>query len=319
MPSRLHGHLWTIAPDLWSRMRPPPVPAERSWTLVVDDAARNWNVRIGGRVRHAESDTLVVVVHGLGGSSDSPYVRRAVAAVAAAGWASLRIDLRGADGLGEDLYHAALYEDLAAAIAEPALAGYRNVLALGYSLGGHLALRWALAGEPRLRAVAAVCAPLDLARSSAAIDSRGSWLYREHVLRGLKRMYRTVAARRPLSRSVADVQAVRTIRDWDQLVVVPRHGFADVDDYYARASVAPQLGAMRIPALWIGARADPMVPAGVVTPALASASAAVRVTWCERGGHVGFPADAASGVTVETAALAFFSDALRAAASGSAA
>lgn len=310
MPSRLHGHLWTIAPDLWARLRPPAVPMERSWQLSLVEPARDWTIEIGGLVRHTSSDTLVIVVHGLGGSRESPYVRRAVAAIASAGWASLRIDLRGADGRGEDLYHAALYDDLSAAIAEPSLAGYRNVLALGYSLGGHVVLRWAASGEPRLRAAAAVCSPLDLARSAAAIDGRSGWLYREHVLRGLKRMYRAVAARRVLAASVAEIDAVRTIREWDRKVVVPRHGFADVDDYYAQASVAPRLPALATPSLWIGARADPMVPIATVEPALASASPNLRVMWCDRGGHVAFPRDAAGGRTVEDTVLAFFAEAL---------
>ncbi len=300
----LGGHLWTIAPDLLDRVWPARAPTDAPWSIAVQDA-RFGPVRIGGRIRIADDeDTLLVIVHGLGGSSESPYVRRAAIAAAARGWSYLRIDLRGADGAGEDFYHAAMTEDLQAALREPALTRHRRVLVLGYSLGGHLALRLALTpGAARLRAVAAVCAPLDLAASAAWIDQPRSWLYRTHVLRALVRSYRKVAARRELPTPVAAVARARTIREWDRLAVVPRHGFASVDDYYARASVGPRLAELAVPSAWLGARHDPMVPESTVVPALAGAGEALHVRWIERGGHVGFPD------SVEQIALSWLDDA----------
>ncbi|MBC8073371.1 MAG: alpha/beta fold hydrolase [Deltaproteobacteria bacterium] len=305
----LGGHVWTIAPDLLDRVWPARAPADMPWSIDVADA-RFGVVRIGGRIRVVEgSDTLLVVVHGLGGSSESPYVRRAAIAALAHGWSCLRIDLRGADGRGEDYYHAGLSSDLQAALVEPRCALHRRVLVLGYSLGGHIALRLALdPGDPRVRGVAAVCAPLDLARSAAWIDQRRSWLYRSHVLRGLVGNYRAVAARRELPVTLAEVARVRTIREWDRLAVVPRHGFTDVDDYYARASVGPRLRELAVPSAWFGARHDPMVPEPTVSLALAQAGDALHVRWIERGGHVGFPRDAEQGGTLEAAVLRWLAD-----------
>jgi predicted alpha/beta-fold hydrolase len=286
----LSGHFWTIAPDLRDRVWPARAPADAPWWITVADAQLG-TVRIGGRMRVADdAQTLLVIVHGLGGSCESPYVRRAAIAAAARGWSYLRVDLRGADGRGEDFYHAALADDLVAALAETQCARHARVLVLGYSLGGHLALRLALApGDARVRAVAAVCAPLELGASAAWIDRPRAWLYRTHVLRALVRSYRAVAARRDLPTPLAEVARVRTIRRWDELAVVPRHGFADVDDYYARASVGPRLGDLAVPSAWFGAREDPMVAASTVAPALARAGDALHVRWLDRGGHVGFP------------------------------
>jgi uncharacterized protein len=302
----LAGHLWTIAPDLLDRVWPARAPSDVPWSIDVADA-RFDRVRLGGRIRVVDdADTLLVVVHGLGGSCESPYVRRAALAAAAHGWSCLRVDLRGADGRGEDFYHAALTSDLQAAIAEPRCAAHSRVLVLGYSLGGHLALRLALApGDPRVRGVVAVCAPLDLARSAAWIDQRRSWLYRTHVLRGLVASYRAVAARRELPTALAEVARVRTIREWDRLAVVPRHGFTDVDDYYAQASVGARLRELAVPSAWFGARHDPMVPEPTVTAALADAGDALHVRWIERGGHVGFPRNAEQGGTLEAAVLSW--------------
>ena len=84
---------------------------------------------------------------------------------------------------------------------------------------------------------------------------------------------------------------VATIRAWDGLVVAPRWGFASAEDYYARASAAPLLGAIRLPTWMVLAENDPMVPPQTVRPSLANVSTSTEVTWTRRGGHVGFPPD----------------------------
>lgn len=307
MRGRLGGHLWTIAPVLRDSLRPHAAPPSSPWSVSVDDA-RLGAVRLGGRVRHEPgAQTLLLIVHGLGGSSDSPYVRRAAAAAARRGWSSLRIDLRGADGLGEDVYHAGLWTDPIAALREASVARYERVLVLGYSLGGHVTLRLAIEGDdPRVRAVVAVGAPLDLDASARAFDRPRVWLYRAHVLRALKATVQSVVARHGnIGWDLPAVMRVKTIREWDAKVVVPRHGFADVDDYYARASASARLHELSIPALYLGATFDPMVPAFAVEPALARANDRLETRWVDRGGHVGFPGSAFAEGSVEAAALAW--------------
>ena len=95
-------------------------------------------------------------------TQDVASVRRAARAIAAHGWSCLRLALRGADGSGEDFYHAGLIDDLAATVDSAAFADYERIVIIGYSLGGHLALRYACEKpDSRVRAVAAICAPLE--------------------------------------------------------------------------------------------------------------------------------------------------------------
>ncbi len=241
-----------------------------------------------------DRDVAVLLVHGLGGTADSGYNRALARAAADRGWSSLRIDLRGADGSGEDVYHAGLIEDLRAALESPVLASHRRVYVVGVSLGGHAALRLALSSLPRLGAVAAVSSPLDLAASCRAIDRRRSFAYRHHVLRALKEDYRHVVARHGTGPRVPSplrtVEAVRTIHDWDRFVVAPRHGFESVADYHQSMSVGPHLRDLAVPALYVGSPFDPMVPGPAVLPALEGAGDTLRVVMLERGGHVGLPA-----------------------------
>ncbi len=238
----------------------------------------------------AKPDELVVMLHGLGGDVDSHYMARGAIAAEEAGLACLRLNLRGADHNGDDFYHAGLTADVHAALASPALRGFRRIYLLGYSLGGHLALRFATeAGDPRVVRVAAVCAPLDLGRGQAAIDSPWALPYRRYLFARLVRLYAAVAARRAVPMPVAEVARLRRIRDYDERVVAPRHGFAGADDYYARASVAPRLAELRMPALLVNAEGDPMVGAGAVRPVLAGGVPGLEVRWMAGAGHVGFP------------------------------
>lgn len=282
----LAGHLWTIVPKLQ------PLPAEPpavDWETTVEDAALG-SVRLTGRWSAvAGARRAVLLVHGITGAAGSRYMRTAAAAALTAGVSVLRINLRGCDRLGEDYYHAGMAGDLAAAIASPALDDVDDVVVLGFSLGGHLALRLA-AGPPvpRLRAVAAACSPLDLAAGQRSIDRPRQALYRRYVLRGLREIYLACAARRPGPVTAEEARRIASLREWDERVVAPRHGFAGAADYYARESAGRRLGGLRVPALLVAAAADPMVPPEAIRPWLEAASERLTVRWLG-GGHLGFP------------------------------
>ncbi len=290
----LGGHVWTIFADLRHRLRPSQVPASQPWSLEVPDHTGE-PVRISGRYASAPTDReAVMIVHGLGGSSQSGYCKALARAAADRGWSSLRIDLRGADGEGQDVYHAGLAQDLRAALQSPQLAQHETLYVVGVSLGGHCTLRLALEPLDRLAAVVAVSAPLELAASCEAIDRRRAFFYRHHVLGGLKASYRAVVERQGSGPRVPSpletVEAVRTIRAWDQAVVVPRFGFADVAEYYRTMSVGPHLRELSCPALYVGSPFDPMVPGSAVLPSLQAAGGSLRTVMLDRGGHVGLPA-----------------------------
>lgn len=286
----MRGHIWTVLPRARHHLAPqPPLPGE-AWRATVADPDRGSILLSGLLRRPSAARRVVVIVHGLGGCSGSPYVSSAAAALDATGIATLRLNLRGADGAGGDFYHAGLTADLAAALEAPELSGFDAISVLGFSLGGHLALRYAVeTPHPRLRGVAAVCSPLLLQPAQRAFDRFAAWPYRAYVLSRLKRTYAELAREGKVPTPAAEVACVRTLRDFDRLTVVPRFGFRDPEDYYARASVGPLLGRLRTPALLVACPTDPMVPrAAIQGPAAAAPGLDLR--WVEVGGHVGFPA-----------------------------
>ena len=293
----LSGHLWTVGPFLADLVRPPREAAAHGWQTALDDPQVG-PVRLTGRLHApAGARTLLVVVHGLGGSVASSYMIRAAQAAAADGLATLRLNLRGAPRDGEDIHHAGLTADLVAALASPELARFEHVVLLGYSLGAHLVLRYA-SEEPdsRVRALAAVCAPVDLDRSAEEIDRASRTPYRRHLLRALVEIYASVHRRRSGPLTVPEARRIRTLREWDARVVAPRFGFASAEDYYGRASVAPRLGRIARPTLVVQAARDPMVLARTARPSLERASSSIDVRWLPRGGHVAFPRDVSLGL-----------------------
>lgn len=286
----LAGHYWTIVPTLSGRIVPVRLARATAWDAIVHDPQRG-AVRLSGELRErADAKGLVILVPGLGGNTRSVYVRRALRDLARCGWSTLVVPQRGADLLGEDYYHASLSADLHAAAGSPAARRYERVLILGFSMGGHVALRFAAdPPPPHVRAVAAICAPIDLFAAQRFFDRPSRWLYRWHVLRALKKIYRAVHARGLAPTPLTDLLAARRIRDWDTRAIVPRFGFRDANDYYARASVAPHLDALAVPSLLLLSTHDPMIAADDVRRALPDHAPKLTVEWHPHGGHVFFP------------------------------
>lgn len=265
----------------------------RPWQATVDDP-RVGSVRLTG-IFHPVlgARVVVVIVHGIGGSANSPYCLRTAATAHALGMSSLRLNQRGADRRGEDLYHAGLWTDLRAAIDTPEVARHDTIVVIGFSLGGHTVLRLAVEDPGRCGAVAAICAPLDLGTACRHIDAPGvGGFYRAHLLRALRDMYRAVAARRPMALSERDLRDLALIHHWDERVIAPRFGFDSVAQYHQGESVADRLTELKIPAFYLGADGDPMVSARSVRPVLEAAQRVktrLAVRWLAQGGHVGFP------------------------------
>jgi hypothetical protein len=292
------GHFWSLWPTVRHVVRGRHAPACAPWsTTLLDERVGRIELR-GWLDVVRDAPALVVIVHGLGGQATSHYSVAGFRAARRAGLSSLRIWLRGGDRRGEDFYHAGLTADLDATLASAEVRAAPAVVLLGYSLGGHVVLRYATGRpDPRVKAVAAICAPLDLAATAVAFDEEIAWPYRAHVMRSLRSMYAAVARRRQVPTPLEVVRRARGVREWDRLTVVPRHGFASVADYYERESVAPRLCDLKVPALLVASDDDPVVPAHVLRPTLSRPHDGLDVRWTSRGGHVGFPADLDLGFT----------------------
>jgi predicted alpha/beta-fold hydrolase len=257
---------------------------------------------------------LALLVHGLTGCEDSAYMRATAAALLRAGYPVLRLNQRGAGtsrSLCRHRYHAGRSEDLARAIAGlPARATAQGVVAVGYSLGGNVLLKYLGEygrGAP-LSAAVAVSAPLDLAATCRSMMAPRNALYHRYFL-GELRAETLGEGARPTPEERRAVLAARSIREFDDAFTAPRNGFAGAEDYYRRCSSANFLGAIEVPTLLVHSEDDPIVPAAPFQAREWRTNPRLLPLLLRRGGHVGFH-DRRGGTWHDRAILRFFERAL---------
>jgi predicted alpha/beta-fold hydrolase len=290
------GHAQTIWPALWARRHFGPAPQwqRERWVTPDDDFI---DVDRALLDNHPQAP-LLVLFHGLEGSSASQYAVAFADFAAAQGLAFAVPHFRGCSGelnRAPRAYHSGDFEEIhwilrRFADAEP----QRPLIAVGVSLGGNALLRWAgemgAAAAATVRAVASVCSPLDLAAGGHAIG-RGfnRQVYTRMFLNTMKPKALRKLAQHP---GLFDGDALRAARDlcqFDNLFTAPLHGFRDTEDYWARASAKPHLARIRVPTLALNALNDPFVPASSL-PRASEVGAHVTLWQPAHGGHVGFPA-----------------------------
>jgi len=286
------GHLMTVFANV-ARPFPRPHGARERWELSDGDF-----VDVDRLAGTGPDAPVLVVCHGLEGSSRAPYVRGLAAAARARGLAVLAMNFRGCSGAMNRLprlYHSGETGDLSEVVSRLAAERPgRPVLLAGFSLGGNVVAKYL--GErgdglpAEVRAAAAISVPFDLAACARALDGPGFWfrLYRERFLRRLRKKALAKARRFPRAIDAAAARSARTFALFDDRVTAPLHGFAGAEDYWARSSSGRYLGGVRRPLLALASADDPMVPAASLPIEAAGANPRVTLEVLPAGGHVAF-------------------------------
>ena len=242
---------------------------------------------------------LLVVFHGLEGSSKSHYAQALTNAAQARGWACAIPHFRGCSGElnhGPRAYHSGDFEEIDWILRRFKSLYTGPIMAVGISLGGNALMRWAAelgaSAAQVVHAVASVCSPLDLAASGWAIG-RGfnRQVYTRMFLRSMVPKALQKLDQHPGLFSRSDLLAARDLYAFDNIVTAPLHGFKDTDDYWKRASAKPHMTNIAVPALALNALNDPFIPAWSL-PTPGDVSSSVTLWQPAHGGHVGFPSGA---------------------------
>jgi predicted alpha/beta-fold hydrolase len=236
---------------------------------------------------------MVLILHGLEGSSNSKYALGLLQVAAARGWRGVVMHFRGCSGEPNRLprgYHSGETGDLAYVVAtlkqrEP----QTPIAVVGYSLGGNVLLKWL--GERResapISAAAAVSVPFLLANSARRMEQGFSRIYQWELVARLRRSIAVKRRRMALPLRRANLSGIWTFRDFDEHVTAPLHGFAGADDYYARASSRQYLRHITTPTLIVHSTDDPFMTPDTA-PGRDELSPAIELALSRHGGHVGF-------------------------------
>lgn len=297
----LGGNVQTIWPALFSQRFRGPVPQFRRerWTTPDADFI---DVDFLADTETRLDAPLLVLFHGLEGSSASHYAQAFAHWARQRGWRFVVPLFRGCSGeinLAPRAYHSGDFEEVGWVLqrlrswADTQGSGSAPLLAVGVSLGGNALLRWAEeAGDSAARVARAVCAissPIDLAAGGHAISQGfNRQVYTRMFLRTMKPKALAKLAQFPGLFDRARLLAARDLYEFDNIFTAPLHGFRNTDDYWSRASAKPHLARIRIPALVLNALNDPFVP-GSSLPQRHEVGSFVTLWQPAHGGHVGFP------------------------------
>ncbi|WP_137937336.1 hydrolase [Chitinivorax sp. B] len=283
------GHLQTIFPAVARRPEPLRYRRERWDTPDGDFIDLDW-------VDGSPHAPLVVLFHGLEGSSASHYALALMRHAHRLGWRGVVPHFRGCSGELNRLpraYHAGDSAEVDWILRRlRAQSGDVPIFAAGVSLGGNMLLKWsgeqASHAQSIVSAVAGISVPLDLAVAGIALDAGLSrHIYTRNFLQTLRHKALQKLACFPHLADRKRILMARTFSQFDDAFTAPIHGFRDKDDYWQQASSKPWLKQVKVPALVLNARNDPFLPAHAL-PARHEVASVVQTEYPEHGGHVGF-------------------------------
>jgi predicted alpha/beta-fold hydrolase len=287
-------HLQTLYPALIRKTQALVLRRERLFTQDNDFIDLDWYGE--------DHQPLVILLHGLSGSSKSSYIVGLQQALSNYGFRSVVLNFRGCSGEYNNTarcYHSGETQDIQFLYQtlrerEPAT----PIAVIGFSLGGNVLLKWL--GEQgnklSLFAAVAISVPFILSACATKLDDGFSKVYRNHLLGELKQYIRE--KRRYLLEinqldeaskltQLGDLSNINSFWQYDERVVAQLYGFKNNLEYYQRSSSRQFLKHITVPTLLIQASDDPFMTKSAI-PGKDELSSSIILELSNEGGHVGF-------------------------------
>jgi predicted alpha/beta-fold hydrolase len=294
-----NGHFQSIYPALFRKVKGVNYQRERIFTPDEDFLDLDWSY---AGDRHNKS--LVILSHGLEGSSTRQYILGMVRLLNRAGFDCLAWNFRGCGGEMNKtarFYHSGATDDLDLIVRHALGKGYASIQMIGFSLGGNLTLKYlGESGDNLVKEIEKAVlfsVPMDLKACSRAIIRPENRVYMHRFLNTLKPKVDEKSKVFPDQLNISDYRHVRTLYDFDHIYTAPLHGFSSADHYYEQCSSKYFVENIKIPALIVNAVNDPIVPFESLPVAEIKQHSNVWLEATDQGGHCGFrPARLSEGV-----------------------
>ncbi len=263
--------------------------------LPMDDGSGDTLLATLDRPSTDHGGPLVILIHGLTGSEASAYVRTTARHMLSLGYRVLRLNLRAAGPSRTtcgDIYYAGRSQDFRAVLKllDPELTA-NGIFAVGYSLGGNMLLKFL--GEEGacapLIGAATVCTPIDLSATCQNMLRPRNRFYHRYIL-GQMKAEATAAGARLTAAERAAILGSRSVWEYDDVFIAPRHGFTGAEDYYEKNKALRFMPEIRKPVLVVAAADDPWVPITSYRGFDWKAHPDLTPLLPDGGGHVGFHA-----------------------------
>ncbi len=277
-------HFHTIYASKLRKVNGPIYTRERLETPDADFMDLDWS-RQG-------NDRVVVLMHGLEGSSGRPYIRGFTNVLNSQGWDAVAINFRSCSGEMNRQpysYHSGVSHDLATVLVH-IQDQYPTIAAIGFSLGGNVLLKYLgeAKSETPLRAAVAFSVPCDLRGSSIKLMDRTNKLYMWNFLRLLREKVIIKAAMFPGLISAEGFNQISSFQEFDDRYTAPLNGFKDADDYWSTCSSKGFIPDIQIPTLLVNAKDDPFLSDSCYPIEQTRSNPHVTLEIPRFGGHVAF-------------------------------
>ena len=279
-------HFNTIYSSLFRRIE--PVSFKRKRIETSDDDFLDIDFIENG------SKKIVILCHGLEGSSDSKYIQATAKLLSKNGYSIAAMNYRFCSGeINRQLitYHSGKTDDLNAVI-NYVLPNYDSVYLVGFSLGGNLILKYNGDGlfnlSSKVKASVAISVPVDLKGSSIALQRRENTLYNWRFLRTLSKKMHLKHKQFPDDLEIKSLKLIKNLTDFDEYFTSKINGFKDAQDYYFKASSKQFIPNISKPTLLINAMDDPFLSESCFPVSEAKKNSNFNLMTPHYGGHVGF-------------------------------
>lgn len=290
VPYLTNGHLETIVPSAFRKVKGVLYQRQR---LELDDGDfldLDWLVDT-----RARPGKLVIISHGLEGSSARHYCRGMAKYFRNRGWDALAWNCRSCSGELNRLprfYHHGDTADLHRVIVEAFNKGYDHVALTGFSMGGSFSMKYlgerGSSLDPRIKGAVGFSVPCNLGSSARELDSPTKSFYRNRFLRKLGKKILAKSLIYPGKLSYTGYEKIKTFREFDDRYTATLHGFKDAADFYSKSSCDQYLAKVTVPALVVNAANDPFLPPECFPKEIARDHPYFDLEIPARGGHVGF-------------------------------
>jgi predicted alpha/beta-fold hydrolase len=287
-----NAHILTIAGNFWPRtLDLNRFPTERR---LIETEPGN-RVLVISQTPANRPEGQLVMVHGLEGSSESGYKKSMAQHALEAGYAVHRFNMRGCGGTQDialSSYHAGQTSDLEFFVRMLRRESGLPAFLVGFSLGGNVVLKFAGELGPGaaglIDGVCAISTPIDLGACVERLAHPENFLYENRFLSRLKQRVRNRARQFPGVGSINGLDRIRTVYEFDDVYTAKFFGFGTADNYYGTQSAKNFLDGIRVPALIVQAKDDPLIPFSVFDHAAFRTNPHLALVATDHGGHLGF-------------------------------
>lgn len=279
-------HLNTIYPTLFRKIKNLDFQRDRIKTTDNDFIDIDWS--------KVNSKKLLVLFHGLEGSSNGQYIKGMCRIFNKNSWDVVAMNYRGCSGeinKTSRFYHGGATEDIDYLINHIEK-DYEEIVLVGFSLGGNMLLKYLGDGTYKLNhkinASAAVSVPCDLKSAMENLGKKRNFIYSKRFLNALKKKVMLKKRLFPNEISDENLKTIKSLKDFDDKYTAPIHGFKDAYDYYNKCSCKQFLKDIKIPTLVINALDDPFLTTECFPFKEVESNENLSLLIPKHGGHVGF-------------------------------